>query len=88
MTFDEYEEFFKIDYACTTCRRIGMEPNEFRLVKNFSFFLYNPGCKVCCGTGIQPIPFGELRGQTYEDWKAQPAPLPKASPRRRKRRVR
>lgn len=69
-----YEEFYKEHYACHWCRSLANQmPQTLRFVKGNTFFLFSPSCEWCVGTGIQAIPIGELRGQTYEAWKANPA---------------
>lgn len=90
MLIDSHKDFIFVFYACPPCSRLdSMIPGEVRFVKTdaFNFLLVNKQCKMCNGTGIQAVPFGELRGQTYEAWKANP-PVSEAPKRARKRRIR
>lgn len=61
-------DWFKA-YKCPVCNDFTeMEPQEVRRVRDAHglWILGNKYCLVCIGIGIQPIPYWELKGLTYE----------------------
>ena len=59
-------------YKCPRCNNLNkMDIHETRAVidMNDIFIVYSKNCRDCGGTGIQPIPYWELKGVTYEAWR-------------------
>lgn len=68
-------EWFK-PYRCLACDDISsrMTPQTYKRVRdteNFEdmFIIYSEFCEDCIGTGIQPVPYWELKGVAYEAWR-------------------
>lgn len=89
MTIEQYEEFIVSRYTCNKCGQVdNIEKGGTKFVRGYTFWIFSRACQSCDGTGIPAIPWGELKGQTYEAWKESGTPLSEAPPKRRKRRVR
>jgi len=67
-------DWFKC-YKCVRCDDVSdrMGPHSIRRIRdNYGMFIvYNEYCKDCIGTGIQPIPYWELKGVSYESWREE-----------------